>query len=225
MDDAAQRIRDSWQHNAEAWTRIIREQRIDSRRLVTDAAMLQAVRTSGARRVLDIGCGEGWLCRALSAEGLECLGVDACAELIEAARAMGDWRFEVFDYGQLLDAAAVERLGRFDALLCNFALLDEHLQPWLRGLHAYLRPDGQLIIQTLHPWSVAGEQGYVDGWRVETFEAFAGEFRAPMPWYFRTLASWLALLQAAGWRLVELREPRHADNGQVCSLLLSAVPA
>lgn len=39
----------SWQRNAAGWTRAVREQRIDSRRLVTDAEVVEAV----------LGCGLG----------------------------------------------------------------------------------------------------------------------------------------------------------------------
>ncbi|RFQ41343.1 class I SAM-dependent methyltransferase, partial [Pseudomonas sp. ATCC 13867] len=60
MTDPSARIRHSWQANADAWTRAVREQRIESRRLVTDAAILSAVAAGPARRLLDIGCGEGW---------------------------------------------------------------------------------------------------------------------------------------------------------------------
>ena len=35
--------------------------------------------------VLDIGCGEGWLCRALADKGMKVWGVDAIPELITAA--------------------------------------------------------------------------------------------------------------------------------------------
>jgi hypothetical protein len=45
----------SWQANADAWTSAVREQRIESRRLVTDAAILQAVLALSPARVLDVG--------------------------------------------------------------------------------------------------------------------------------------------------------------------------
>jgi hypothetical protein len=51
----------SWQANADAWTAAVREQRIESRRLVTDAAILALA--LAPLRILDLGCGEGWLRR------------------------------------------------------------------------------------------------------------------------------------------------------------------
>ncbi|WP_152221116.1 class I SAM-dependent methyltransferase [Pseudomonas sp. SCB32] len=222
MTDQQARIRHSWQANADAWTHAVREQRIESRRLVTDAAILSAVAAGPAHRVLDIGCGEGWLCRALAERGSQCVGVDASALLIEAARQSGGGRFEVMDYADLITQG--ESLGRFDALVCNFALLDESIAPLLSVLRERLEPGGRLLIQTVHPWSACVEEPYADGWRLETFAAFGEAFSAPMPWYFRTLESWLALLAASGWRLRQLREPRHPQSGKPCSLLLDLQP-
>lgn len=222
MTDPDARIRHSWQANAEAWTRAVREQRIESRRLVTDAAILNAIADGPARRVLDIGCGEGWLCRALAARGSECVGVDASEPLIEAAQAGGGGRFEVMGYAALIEKG--EALGQFDTLVCNFALLDETIAPLLGALRERLDPGGRLLIQTVHPWAACADEPYVDGWRLETFASFGGEFSAPMPWFFRTLESWLALLATSGWRLRQLREPRHPGTGQPGSLLLELQP-
>ena len=72
--------------NASAWSAAVRERRIESRRTVTDAAIVAAVLEQNPRRVLDVGCGEGWLARALSAHGIDVTGIDTSAPLIEAAR-------------------------------------------------------------------------------------------------------------------------------------------
>lgn len=218
MTDHDARIRHSWQTNADAWTRAVREQRIESRRLVTDAAILGAIADGPARRVLDIGCGEGWLCRALAERGSECVGVDASMPLIDSAQKEGGARFEVMDYAALIESGS--SLGQFDVLVCNFALLDEYIAPLLSALRERLNPGGRLLIQTVHPWAACVDEPYADGWRLETFAAFGEAFSSPMPWFFRTLESWLALLTASGWRLRQLREPRHPDTGQPCSLLL-----
>lgn len=222
MTDHDARIRQSWQANADAWTRAVREQRIESRRLVTDAAILSAIADGPARRVLDIGCGEGWLCRVLAGRGSECIGVDASVPLVDAARAAGSGRFDVMDYAALIESGS--SLGQFDALVCNFALLDDDIAPLLGALRERLAPGGRLLIQTVHPWAACGDEPYVDGWRLETFAAFGGEFSAPMPWFFRTLESWLALLAASGWWLRQLREPCHPATGKPCSLLLEVQP-
>jgi 2-polyprenyl-3-methyl-5-hydroxy-6-metoxy-1,4-benzoquinol methylase len=63
--DHREQLRLSWQANADAWTTAVRGQRIESRRLVTDAAILQTILALALAplRILDLGCGEGWLRR------------------------------------------------------------------------------------------------------------------------------------------------------------------
>lgn len=212
----------SWRANANAWTRAVREQSIESRRLTTDAAIVRAVLDRHPRRVLDVGCGEGWLCRALAEHGIDVVGVDASAPLIEAAREGGGATYHVLSYAELTSAA--ERLGRFDAAVCNFALLDEDLGPVLASIRSLVRPGGALLIQTVHPWTARGDGPYRDGWRTETFAGFGGEFAEAMPWFYRTLEAWTASLRAAEWRVEELREPAHPHTGDPASLLIAASP-
>ena len=220
MDESARRQRDSWTTNAAAWTRAVRDGGIASRRQGTDAAMVAALRALRPRRVLDLGCGEGWLCRALAAHGIDAIGVDATPALVQAARAAGPTRFECMDYATVATAPAA--LGRFDAIACNFALLDRDLGPLLRGLQAMCAPGAVLVIQTVHPWTACGDAPYAPGWRTEAFSAFGDGFAAPMPWYFRRVEDWLALLADTGWRLRALHEPQAPDGTRPLSLLLVA---
>ena len=217
------RLERSWRTNAFAWTRAVREERIASRRAGTDAAIVDAVLHTRATRVLDVGCGEGWLARTLALEGCEVVGVDASPELVAEATELGGARFEVATYAQLSERA--REWGRFDTAVCNFALLGEDLQTPLRALRDLLHEGGTLIVQTVHPWIACGETPYVNGWREEAFVDFGGDFRAAMPWYFRTLAAWAEAIQTAGYRIERWSEPFDSASGKPLSLLLHALPA
>ena len=220
--DRERRILRSWTANATAWTRAVREGRITSRRAGTDAAIVDAVLGSGARRILDLGCGEGWLARGLAAHGREVVGTDASAALVEAARAAGGARFATAGYADIASGAFAP--GRFDAVVFNFALLGEDLRTPLDAARACLAAGGTLFAQTVHPWSACGANDYADGWRSENFAAIGDGFAVPMPWYFRTLAGWHAAFADAGWRIDRIDEPRAADGGTPLSLLLRASP-
>ena len=79
VDAAARsaRMLQSWDSNAGAWTDAVRERRIASRRAGTDDAIVAAVLRTKPANVLDVGCGEGWLARALAAHGCRTVGIDA----------------------------------------------------------------------------------------------------------------------------------------------------
>ncbi|HYH07444.1 MAG TPA: class I SAM-dependent methyltransferase [Thermoanaerobaculia bacterium] len=209
MSDHDAQLRRSWIANADSWTAAVREQKIESRRVATDAAILEAILEHHPRTVLDLGCGEGWLTRALSEKGVDATGVDASPALVDAARERGGGTFHALAYDEL-DA----RLGTFDVIAANFALFDEHLEPLLAKLRTMTK---RLVIQTLHPVFI--EPPYADGWRIETFAAMEGAWPEPMPWYCRTLGSWVRLFRDTGYTIESLREPVHPERTQPLSIV------
>lgn len=219
MPSADDALMQSWQHNAQAWIEAVRSGAIESRRQVTHQAILLAVLGQQPERVLDLGCGEGWLLRALAERGIAAVGVDGDATLVQAARAAGSTHVHLGSYEQLAEAQ-VDVGTAYDLICANFALLQQDIIPLLTAVSALLRPGGVLVIQTLHPWAVANGD-YQDGWREESFAGFQGQWQ-PMPWYFRTLSSWLRALEMAGLRLVSLDEPQHPQSAVPQSLLMVA---
>ena len=210
---------ESWQHNAQSWIDAIRTGAIESRLKVTDQAILLAVASRQPERVLDLGCGEGWLLRALAERAINGVGVDGDATLVDAARAAGSSPVHLANYEQLAQAK-VDIGSDYDLICANFALLHQDIIPLLTAMNALIAPGGALVIQTLHPWSAAAGD-YQDGWRQETFTGFKGQWQ-PMPWYFRTLSSWLNALDMAGFQLTGLQEPQHPQSSVPQSLLLVA---
>ena len=213
----------SWEKNATAWTSAVRERRIASRRAGTDDAIIAAVLRGLPNRVLDVGCGEGWLARALSMQGCKVIGIDASEALIASARVLGGAVFETMTYADFPTRAA--NIGTsFDAVVCNFSLLEAHIAPVLETLRDVLDPRGRLVIQTVHPWVANGAEQYVDGWRVEEFADFGAGFTEPMPCYFRTLSSWIEAVSSAGFRIARVDEPIDASSARPLSLLIEAQP-
>ena len=220
IDAEEQRILRAWLANAAPWSRAVRAQAIASRRLATDRAVVEAVAGLGVRRVFDVGCGEGWLARALSASGHEVIGVDAVPALIDDARAQGG-EFHVADYAALADRRLA--VTPCDAAVCNFCLLgNDSVRLLLRALPHYLQPAGWLVIQTLHPVAACGDAPYVDGWRDGSWAGCGESFTDPAPWYFRTFSSWLSLLRSSGYELVECREPTLPGAAAPCAVLFIA---
>jgi len=210
--DDAEQLRRSWIANASAWSETVRGRKIESRRVGTDEAIVAAVLERSPRRVMDLGCGEGWLARALAQHGIEVTGMDASPALIEAAKELGGGVFRVASYEELAGLGET-----FDLVVANFSLLHEDLRP---VLHALRRIAPALIVQTIHPAFAGGD--YVDGWRTETFAAMEGEWPEPMPWYFRTVGSWVRALREGGYDVAEVREPLHPQHLRPLSILFVA---
>lgn len=212
-----QKIIQSWRINAGAWTHAVREERIESRKLVTNHAIVEAVLHYHPATVLDIGCGEGWLARMLTEQGVQVIGVDVVPALIESAEQLGGGNFQVRSYKEL---AAGRLRQQFDGIICNFSLLgNESVVNLFGAMPALLHDGGHLFVQTLHPHMACGEAPYIDGWRSGSWAGFGSEFSDPAPWYFRTVASWVKLFCDSGLTLVEVLEPLHPETNKPASIV------
>lgn len=218
MEDRNEEIEASWRANAAAWIEAVRDELIEGRRVATNRAILEAILERSPGRVLDVGCGEGWLSHSLAGRGVDVTGFDSNAELVDRASA-GPGTFLRLGYDSFA-ADPARTGGPYDMAVCNFSLLDRNIRPVLRGCREVLVGDGALIIHTAHPFAAPLDEPYDDGWRREDFAAVGSSFEASMPWYFRTVGSWLRELTGAGFTPAELREPIHPESGRPLSLIL-----
>jgi 2-polyprenyl-3-methyl-5-hydroxy-6-metoxy-1,4-benzoquinol methylase len=214
------KIVDSWHKNAASWTAAVRDNRIESRVLVTNQAIVDAVVDHAPASVLDVGCGEGWLVRALSALGMRATGIDIIPELIDQAKRAGGGEFHVASYEDLI-ARTFEATA--DVVVANFSLIGkESVDGLVRHATALLSPGGALVVQTLHPMMARGDLPYVDGWRSGSWTGFGDDFTDPAPWYFRTIETWVALIADSNLRLVEMREPLYSATQVPASIIFIA---
>jgi 2-polyprenyl-3-methyl-5-hydroxy-6-metoxy-1,4-benzoquinol methylase len=214
------KIIESWKQNASPWTNAVRAGEIESRRLVTDRAILDAVLACRPRTVIDIGCGEGWLALALQQNGIEVTAIDGVPALALAAKQAGVIDSRVMSYEEIAEGRL--KLGA-DVVVCNFSLLGkESVEGLLRTIPMLLTPDGALIVQTLHPLISCGDLPYVDGWRTGSWAGFGPEFSDAPPWYFRTLGTWLELIGTSGLTLRALQEPIDPRTRRPASVVFRA---
>ena len=214
------KIIDSWNKNAAPWTTAVRSGQIESRQLITNQAIVDAVLAQSPRSVLDIGCGEGWLARVLEAYGAHVTGIDAVPSLIEEAKRAGPGDFRILSYDQL---AAGELRTAFDVVVCNFSLLGkESVEGVVRAIPSLLTAGGSFVLQTLHPVLACGDHPYRDGWREGSWQGFSQDFTDPAPWYFRTLESWVTLFADSGLQLRTIREPIHPGTQRPASVIFVA---
>jgi 2-polyprenyl-3-methyl-5-hydroxy-6-metoxy-1,4-benzoquinol methylase len=214
------KIIDSWHRNVSPWTDAVREQRIESRKLVTNQAILDAVLSRSPSTMLDIGCGEGWLARAVSAHGVQVTGVDVVPALIDQASKAGGGTFLVASHEQL--ALGALQLA-VDVAVANFSMIGkDSVVGVVRRAPDLLTSGGALIIQTMHPLMANGDEPYVDGWRPGSWTGFSADFVDPAPWYFRTMETWISLIAGSGLRLCEVREPLHPATRKPASVIFIA---
>ncbi len=214
------KILDSWSSNAVSWIEAIQENQIESRKLVTNHGIIEAIRSRNPKTLLDIGCGEGWLARALVKYGIDVLGIDAIPALITQAQKEGRGDFQVMSYEEF---AQGKLLKKFDAAASNFALLGkESVEDVFRTVPSVLNQGGYFFVQTIHPLVATGDQAYEDGWRSGSWAGFSSQFTDPAPWYFRTLESWIKLFDTVDLRIREMREPKHPKTNKPASVLFIA---
>jgi 2-polyprenyl-3-methyl-5-hydroxy-6-metoxy-1,4-benzoquinol methylase len=214
------KVVEAWLENAEPWSDAVRGRKIESRRLVTDAAIVEAVMSRRPASMIDIGCGEGWLVRALSELGISATGFDVVPELIQKASASGAGNFRVASYEELASGSIDVRA---DVVVANFSLIGrESVERLLRRIPEMMEQGGSFIMQTPHPLIATGDVPYEDGWREGSWDGCGDNFKAAAPWYFRTVGSWVTLISESAMRLAELREPLHPATGKPSSLILIA---
>ncbi len=101
------------------------------------------------KKVIDIGCGQGFFSRLLAEKGASVTGVDSGGSLIEIAKKEGkNIKYVKADAHNLSFAKA----GEFDMALCVLSLQNmENLKAVLGEISRVLKPNGKLIAVLNHP--------------------------------------------------------------------------
>jgi SAM-dependent methyltransferase len=179
-------------------------------------------------RVLDLGCGEGYVARQFAARGAQSiLAYDISEGMIDQARRSENAQPQGIDY-RVGDAAAGLDLPEagFDLAIAVFLFnyLDTaQTGAVMRSVHRALRPGGRFVCTVPHPllpffrakerpfWFDRGEHGYFDGRNV----LFEGRIwrrdgvDVPVRCVHKTFADYFDAMRAAGFsampKLTELR--------------------
>ena len=144
---------------------------------------------AAGERILDVGCGDGYLTRKLADLGCSLVGVDASAAQIDAARALG------LD-ARVGDAQKLDFGPEFDAVFSNATL------HWMRdpdaaidGAWRALKPGGRFVGECGGAGCVAKVRGGLEralakrGLRIEDHN----------PWYFASGREYADRLRARGF--------------------------
>jgi SAM-dependent methyltransferase len=118
----------------------------------------RALKSRNGMRVLDLGCGGGWMTRTLIHMGHDAIGVDVSRGILLTASTAAETK------GRLIRADGHSlpfREGAFDAVVCVGALHHTDLKRLLPGLERIVKRDGVLVFlepNKFNPFSAIGRR-------------------------------------------------------------------
>lgn len=157
-------------------------------------AVVEVLDPRASERILDLGCGDGRLTTELVRSGASVVGVDASADMVDAAHARG------LD-ARLMDGHALAFDHEFDAVFSNAAL------HWMRdpdqvlaGVRRALKPGGRFVAEFGGEGNIATIAAAIRAAR-----AANGHCASGFGWYFPSVQSYRQRLQAHGFQVHDIR--------------------
>jgi SAM-dependent methyltransferase len=212
-DDA----RAAWNRLAADWRIQVGDEGDPNRRLNSDPVLWRLAGDVRGLRVLDAGCGTGYLTKKLMERGAAAIGVDFAEEMVGIARASYpgiDFRVDSVSELRTIGDAAV------DLIVSNYVLMDApDLEGAVRAFHRVLRPGGRAVLIFSHPcfpqdnatvepdavtyrwtWNYFDRTRRVDPpWR---------HFKDDFIWFHRPLGDYFRAFTGAGFAVQQIEEPR-----------------
>jgi ubiquinone/menaquinone biosynthesis C-methylase UbiE len=147
-----------WDASAARWIAHMGERGDWGRQHVLDKVMLERVAMQPYKSMLDVGCGEGRFCRALTARGITTTGIDPARDLI--ARAI---TLHVSGNYQVARAEALPfPTDSFDLVVSYLTLIDiADFRAGLGEMVRVLKPNGRLLIANLNSFVTSCPRGWI----------------------------------------------------------------
>ncbi len=203
----------AWSAAAGAHAGDFGEEGDEPRRLLLNPAIFALLGEVRGQRILDAGCGQGYLARMLARRGARVTGVEPAAGWYTAAvaRERAEPLGITYLQADLSAFSAVDAgLDPFDAVIANMVLMDiPDDAAAIRACVAALRPGGSLIVSLLHP-CFEEETASWEGQRYVAVREYLADFALPQSFavrFHRPLSHYLNLIAEAGCVLRRVVEP------------------
>lgn len=169
-----------WDEAAKTWVEFVRSGKNYYAEYLNGPALKRMVGNVDGKKVLDIGCGEGYFSRFFAKAGAEVVGIDLSEALIEAAKEeekRHPLRVKYF----AADAANLNMLDSetFDIAYCHMALGDMvDYEGAIAEVSRVLKTKGKFIIVMEHPcFSIRFSNGkMISGWETRLREDGSKEY-------------------------------------------------
>ncbi len=219
-------IREGWDRAAPWWIKRYTARGDINREWIIDPVLLRFLGPVRGQRVLDAGCGSGYLARILARRSARVDGVDQSEGLLAAAKAEEARSPLGIRYRRADLARLPHPSGTFDAVVANVVIQDvRRYREAIREIYRVLQPGGRFVFSTTHPAFEAPiparwvreprdserieDRRYlrVDRYfdRVTVFWAPPG--LAPVPSFHRPLRDYFEALSNAGFLVARFEEP------------------
>lgn len=225
-------VGEAWDGAADKWFSGYTEFGDVNRQYVIDPAIFKMLGEVKGRRILDAGCGNGYLCRLLSKRGAEMVGVDVSRRAIEIADAIERKEPMNIEYyvGSICNLSMCDD-ETFDVAVSNIVLQDlQDIDKAVEELYRVLKPRGRLIFSIMHPCFTSSlVHGWVRKpidsqrkedwlyWKVDRyFDRCTEEWRysdfPPLYGFHRPLSDYIKVLIKNGFIITDFEEPVPTDK-------------
>lgn len=208
-----------WDAAAAHWIDLVRNNKISSRVESTNDAIIETIISYHPKKLLDIGCGEGWLCGLAIQNNITYTGIDVSIQLIDAAKkSYPQGVFFHYSYDQLDDLE--EEISGYDVAVFNFSIFQKDgLPEILTQISRFLNDNGVIIIHTLHPDNKAisskNKMWIKEDWNGALEEANSFQ------WYFRSMQEWNQDIIDSGLKLIEVQDIYISQYDHPFSLIMT----
>jgi ubiquinone/menaquinone biosynthesis C-methylase UbiE len=218
-------IQQEWNKSAEAWVDFVRTGKDNCRYYMNNPAMFRMLGKIRGKKVLDLGCGEGFNTRMMARRGAEVTGIDFAEKMLSLAKDSEKRdRLGIKYYICNATKLSIFKNSTFDIVSSFMTIQDiANYRQALKEVNRVLKKNGRLVIGTTHP---CFEKTLYRDKRYHRDERYFKNKTYKLYWkmkrltkhftttsFHRTLTEYSDALHKAGFVISRIIEPKPTKKG------------